>query len=104
MHVGLVLPGFVATEGFPQQELRDRAATRWMVSTPDKVAEAIVDAGLERKPERYVPRPYAFLAGLRVLAPEARARRMTGADNMVTPCDEGLARDAPVSLKLRSSQ
>ncbi len=84
VHVGLVLPGFVATEGFPQKELRDRAATRWMVSTPDKVAEAIIDAGLERKPERYVPRPYAFLAGLRVIAPKL-VRRMTGANNMVTP-------------------
>jgi short-subunit dehydrogenase len=84
VHVGLVLPGFVATEGFPQKELRDRAATRWMVSTPEKVAEAIVDAGLERKPERYVPRPYAILAGLRVIAPKL-VRRMTGANNIVTP-------------------
>jgi short-subunit dehydrogenase len=44
-HVGLVLPGFVATEGFPQREMLSRAATRWAVSTPEKVAEAIVDAG-----------------------------------------------------------
>ncbi len=77
VHVGLVLPGFVATEGFPQRELRDRAATRWMVSTPEKVAEAIVDAGLRGKAERYVPRPYAVFAGLRVLAP-GLVRRMTG--------------------------
>jgi uncharacterized protein len=41
IHVGLVLPGFVATEGFPQRELVERRATRWMVSTPERVADAI---------------------------------------------------------------
>jgi short-subunit dehydrogenase len=84
VHVGLVMPGFVATEGFPQKELRDRAATRWMVSTPEKVAEAIVDAGLRGKAERYVPRPYAIFAGLRVLAP-GLVRRMTGGGGTFTP-------------------
>ncbi|HEX6389471.1 MAG TPA: SDR family NAD(P)-dependent oxidoreductase [Solirubrobacteraceae bacterium] len=84
VHVGLVLPGFVATEGFPQKELVNRPATRWMVSTPEKVAEAIVDAGLRRKAERYVPRPYAIFPILRTLAP-GFVRRMTGADNIVTP-------------------
>ena len=49
VHVGMVLPGFVATEGFPATELRERALTRWMVSKPEKVAEAIVDAGLRRQ-------------------------------------------------------
>ena len=69
VHVGLVLPGFTQTEGFPQQELRDRALTRWIVSTPDKVAEAIVDAGVNRKAERYVPRAYAVLPFLKAVAP-----------------------------------
>jgi short-subunit dehydrogenase len=69
IHVGLVLPGFVATEGFPQQELRDRAFTRWIVSTPDKVADAIHEAGPGGKAERYVPRAYAVIPLLRVLAP-----------------------------------
>ena len=69
VHVGLVLPGFVATEGFPQRELLERALTRWAVSTPEAVAEAIVDAGLRRRPERYVPRAYGLLAAARVLAP-----------------------------------
>src|SRR5919198_1396463 len=32
VHVGLVLPGFVATEGFPATELLERRATRWIVS------------------------------------------------------------------------
>src|SRR4051794_38520058 len=78
VHVGIVNPGFVATEGFPQQELRAKAATRWMVSTTDKVAEAIVDAGLNGKAERYVPRPYGFAAALRTLAPGLVRRALGG--------------------------
>ncbi|HEX8958375.1 MAG TPA: SDR family NAD(P)-dependent oxidoreductase, partial [Solirubrobacterales bacterium] len=42
VHVGLVLPGFIATEGFPATELRERALTRLLVSKPELVAEAIV--------------------------------------------------------------
>jgi short-subunit dehydrogenase len=74
VHVGLVLPGFVATDGFPQRELRSRRTTRWLLSTPEKVADAIADAALDRKAERYVPRPYALAAGLRVLAPTLMRR------------------------------
>jgi short-subunit dehydrogenase len=69
VHVGLVLPGFVATEGFPQEALVGRAATRWIVSTPEVVAEAIVDAGPGGKPERLTPRPWAIPVVLRTLAP-----------------------------------
>jgi short-subunit dehydrogenase len=69
VHVGLVLPGFVATEGFPQEPLVRNPATRWMVSTPEKVAAAIVDAGPGGKAERIVPRPYAIVPLLRALAP-----------------------------------
>jgi short-subunit dehydrogenase len=69
VHVGLVFPGFIATEGFPARELRARALTRWAVSTPELAAEAILDAGLRRRPERYVPRPYFLAACLRLLAP-----------------------------------
>src|SRR5271154_3511357 len=69
VHVGLVLPGFIATEGFPQSELTDKPWTRWIVSTPDRAAEAIFQAGVGRHPERYVPRPYGLIAALRVLTP-----------------------------------
>ena len=69
VHVGLVLPGFVATEGFPQEALVGRAATRWLVSTPEVVAEAIVDAGPGGKPERLTPRPWGIPVVLRALAP-----------------------------------
>ncbi len=78
VHVGLVLPGFIATEGFPAKELKAKAITRWTVSTPDKVAEAIVDTGLRGKAERYVPRPYGLIAVLRIVAPRLVRRILAG--------------------------
>jgi short-subunit dehydrogenase len=89
VHVGLVLPGFVVTEGFPATELRARAVTRWIVSTPERVAEAIVQAGPGGKAERYVPRPYWLAAAARILAP-ALVRRATagGAFTTATPAKD----------------
>jgi short-subunit dehydrogenase len=78
VHVGMVLPGFVATEGFPATELRQRALTRWIVSKPEKVAEAIIATGLRGKAERYVPRPYALAAIVRILAPGLVRRVLAG--------------------------
>jgi uncharacterized protein len=78
VHVGLVLPGFISTEGFPQAELTARPLTRWIVSTPEKAAEAIFQAGVGRRPERYVPRPYALAAALRVVAPRLVRRALGG--------------------------
>jgi len=83
VHVGMVLPGFIATEGFPQAELRERWLTRWMVSKPEKVAEAIVDTGPGGVAERYVPRPYWLAAALRVLAPRL-VRRVLGGGGAVS--------------------
>jgi uncharacterized protein len=77
VHVGMVLPGFVATEGFPATELRERALTRWIVSSPEKVAEAIVETGLRGKAERYVPRAYALAGIARILSPRL-VRRVLG--------------------------
>ncbi|HVS28749.1 MAG TPA: SDR family NAD(P)-dependent oxidoreductase [Solirubrobacteraceae bacterium] len=76
VHVGLVLPGFVATEGFPQTQLVSRPLTRWIVSTPERVAEAIVDAGPGGAAERYVPRPYWLAAVLRSCAPRVVRRAL----------------------------
>jgi uncharacterized protein len=78
VHVGLVLPGFIATEGFPQTELTEKRLTRWAVSTPEQGAEAIFQAGVGRRPERYVPRPYALAAAFRVLTPGLVRRVMSG--------------------------
>ena len=73
VHVGMVLPGFVKTEGFPAAEL-----PKWMVSKPDVVAEAIVQAGPGGKAERYVPRPYWIAAAFRILAPRLVRRATAG--------------------------
>jgi short-subunit dehydrogenase len=77
VHVGLVLPGFISTEGFPQSELTAKPWTRWIVSDPEHAAEAIFEAGVGGRAERYVPRPYGVAAALRILAP-ALVRRVLG--------------------------
>jgi uncharacterized protein len=78
VHVGMVLPGFIATEGFPATELRERALTRWIVSKPEGVAEAILAAGPGGKAERYVPRAYGLAAVARILAPGVVRRVLSG--------------------------
>jgi uncharacterized protein len=85
VHVGLVLPGYIATEGFPHAELIAKPWTRWLVSTPEKAAEAIFQAGVGRRPECYVPRGYALAATLRALTP-GLVRRMlaSGAGTVMT--------------------
>ncbi len=96
VHVGLVLPGFISTEGFPQSELTARPLTRRIVSTPERAAEAIYEAGLGRRPERYVPRPYWLAAAVRILAP-ALYRRVIGggaAELMTTTTGADLAERA----------
>jgi short-subunit dehydrogenase len=81
VHVGMVLPGFIKTEGFPAAELPG-----WLVSSADVAAKAVVDAGLGRKPERYVPRPYWLAAYLRIAAPRLTRRVLRGnsAERLVT--------------------
>jgi uncharacterized protein len=99
VHVGMVLPGFIVTEGFPAAELREKALTRWIVSKPEKVAEAIHAAGPGGKAERYVPRPYGIFAVLRILAPGLVRRVLTGgaASSLTTSTagDKGPGSTAP---------
>jgi short-subunit dehydrogenase len=78
VHVGMVLPGFIRTEGFPARELLARPMTRWMVSDVDTAAEAIADVAFNRKAERYVPRPYALAAAARILVPGLLRRLQSG--------------------------
>jgi uncharacterized protein len=78
VHVGLVLPGFVATEGFPQAELVAHPMLRRIVSRPEAVAEAIVQCGLHGRPERYAPRPYWIAAAARIVAPGLVRRAIQG--------------------------
>ncbi len=85
VHVGLILPGFIATEGFPADELRGKLLTRWMVSDSAKAAEAVYEAGVLGRPERYVPRPYGIIGALKILAPGlVRKVLMGGAAKMMT--------------------
>jgi short-subunit dehydrogenase len=73
VHVGLVLPGFIRTEGFPAREL-----PRFMVSEAPPVAEAIVEAGPGGRAERYVPRAYWLAAASRILLPGVVRRAVAG--------------------------
>ena len=86
VHVGQVFPGFIATEGFPARELLARPLTAWVVSSSDRAAEAIVDTGLRRRPERYVPRPYFLAAAARLLLGGLVRRTLTrgGAELLTT--------------------
>jgi short-subunit dehydrogenase len=83
VHVGLVLPGFVKTEGFPATELLAKPQTRWLVSSTAKVADAIYQAGPGGHAERYVPRPYWIPAALRILVP-GLVRRATAGGTFTT--------------------
>jgi len=73
VHVGMVLPGFIRTEGFPAAELPSA-----IVSTAEVAAEAIYDAGPGGKAERYVPRPYYLASFFRVVAPRLTRRVLGG--------------------------
>jgi len=78
VHVTLVQPGYVATEGFPQRKLLARPWTRWMVTTDARMAEGIVEAWRRRRPEAYVPRPYALVPVARALLPGLYRRAVGG--------------------------
>jgi uncharacterized protein len=78
VHVGLVLPGYVSTEGFPQAELRAHPLLRRIVSAPEVVADAIVECGLKGRPERYAPRAYWLAAAARILLPGLMRRVSAG--------------------------
>jgi short-subunit dehydrogenase len=97
VHVGLVLPGFIATEGYPQRELLARPLTRWLVSTPRKTAEAVHRTAVERRRERYVPRPYCLVAVLRVLAPNLVCRALEGGGAIQASAREGTSASVATS-------
>jgi short-subunit dehydrogenase len=78
IHVHTVNPGFVHTEGFPQDWLLRRRFGRIVVG-PDYVAERIVRAVERNRPEIFVPRWYRAVAVAQAIAPgmfrRVRARR-----------------------------
>lgn len=89
VHVGLILPGFISTEGFPQSELTEKPWTRWIVSTPERAAEAIFEVGIGRRAERYVPRPYGLAAALRIVTPGLVRRVLGGSASAVMTTTTG---------------
>lgn len=78
IHVHTVNPGFVHTEGFPQDWLLRRRFGRIVVG-PDYVAERIVRAVERNRAEIFVPRWYRAAALAQAIAPgmfrRVRARR-----------------------------
>ena len=76
VHVLTVNPGFVETEGFPQQRLRDRGLGRIVVG-PDYVADQIVRALERNRTEIFVPGWYRAAAWGQSAAP-ALATRLAG--------------------------
>jgi short-subunit dehydrogenase len=86
--VHTVLPGFVETEGFPQAELRASRGSRWLVTSPGRVAGAIVDAVEKDRAEIVVPWfPYRLAGIVQGVAP-GLLRRVARA---------GVSHDASVS-------
>ena len=69
VHVGLVLPGPVPTEGFPVEEVLQHPLGRWFVGSDRGVAEAIADCAVHRRAERYSPRIYGLAAVIGAAAP-----------------------------------
>ena len=67
--VSLIEPGFIPTEGFPQSELVASPVLRHALGTVEDVTEAIIDAVVNRKMERVVPRWYYLLQVPRLFAP-----------------------------------
>jgi uncharacterized protein len=69
VHVGIVEPGPLPTEGFPQRGLIDDPVLKHTLTTDAEVATAIREVIEARKLERVVPRYYYLLQLPRVLTP-----------------------------------
>lgn len=78
VHVGTVLPGFIATEGFPQRELLAKRTTAWLVGKPEAVAEAVAWLVRTRRPERHAPSAWRAISILAGVAPRLVARLVAG--------------------------
>ena len=74
VHVGLILPGFIATEGFPQKELLARPLTARLVGNEGHVAEAAAYLVRTRRPERHAPAPWRIATALAALTPRLMAK------------------------------
>jgi short-subunit dehydrogenase len=69
IHVHTVNPGFVETEGFPQQTALRSALLRRLVVEPEDIAEHVVKVIERDKRETFVPAFYRLAAVAQALAP-----------------------------------
>jgi uncharacterized protein len=69
IHVHTVNPGFVETEGFPQQTALRSALLRRLVVEPENIAEHVVKVIERDKRETFVPAIYRLAAVAQALAP-----------------------------------
>ena len=67
--VSSIEPGFVPTEGFPQDDLKQDPILRHTLTSVEQVSAAIRDAIRKRKLQRVVPRWYYAMQLPRLLAP-----------------------------------
>jgi NAD(P)-dependent dehydrogenase (short-subunit alcohol dehydrogenase family) len=78
IHVHSVLPGFAETEGFPQHDIKRNPLMRPFVTTPGRIAEAIVRAVERNRGEVTVPWfPYRLASVAQALVPGVM-RRVVG--------------------------
>lgn len=71
IHVGVVEPGPVPTEGFPQRELEKDRLLKYVTASDADVSAAVRRVVEQGKMERVVPRWYYLLQVPRLLAPPA---------------------------------
>lgn len=74
VHVGTILPGYIATEGFPQRELLAKRSTARLVGRPEQVADAALRLVRSRKAERYTPRAWRLATLFAAVFPARMAR------------------------------
>ncbi len=89
VHVSVVEPGLIPTEGFPQTQVQTYPVLRNLLGTEAQVSKAILDTVRRRVFERTVPRWYYLLQLPRLLAPalyRAAERRLI-APRRVRPPD-----------------
>jgi short-subunit dehydrogenase len=92
IHVGLVNPGFIATEGFPATEFVDHPIKKYMVGTAEQAADAVLRAGLDHQVEIYVPGFYYLFAVMRTLVP-GLMRKVAGGPAFTTQTSQDAAAD-----------
>ena len=96
VHVGLVLPGFIATEGFPATELRRHPVLRLIVSSPTRSPRRSSSADSAARPTLRAPRTTGSPRPARILAP-GLVRRATSSGTF-THCDRRKTRSTKLQF------